>query len=110
MRLTTACGEVFEFLRPVEEYFSFPGIIALNNYVLVSIVNFSDDLARQALRLRSCSTTVRIAGSIWLHPNCRTMPIVKRRQFEQRKSHAEASGEATFLEAFVVDDLTGRGR
>ncbi len=28
MWLTTACGEVFEFLRPVEEYFAFPGIMA----------------------------------------------------------------------------------
>jgi arginine decarboxylase len=49
--LTTACGEVFDFLRPLEEYFAFPGVSALQQLRLSFDRGAYEDLARQTLRL-----------------------------------------------------------
>jgi arginine decarboxylase len=51
MWLITACGEVFDFLRPLEDYFAFPGITALEQLRSSFDRGLFDDLARQALRL-----------------------------------------------------------
>jgi len=51
MWLITACGEVFEFLRPLEDYFAFPGVAALEQLRASFDRGAYDDLARQTLRL-----------------------------------------------------------
>lgn len=51
MWLTTACGEVFEFLRRLEDYFAFPGVTALEQLRSNLDRGMFDDLARQTLRL-----------------------------------------------------------
>ncbi len=51
MWLTTACGEVFDYLRPLEEYFAFPGVTALEQLRTSFDQRAYDDLVRQSLRL-----------------------------------------------------------
>ncbi len=51
MWLTTACGEVFEFLSPLEDFFAFPGVAALEQLRATFNRGNFDDLARQTLRL-----------------------------------------------------------
>ena len=51
MWLTTACGEVFDFLRPLEDYFAFPGVTALEQLRSNLDRGLFEDLARQTLRL-----------------------------------------------------------
>ncbi len=76
MWLTTACGEVFDFLRPLEDYFAFPGVTALQQLR----ANFD----RGALRRPGASDAApgaddeqwsRIGDSTWLRRGCKTMPI-----------------------------------
>lgn len=49
--LTTACGEVFDFLLPIEDYFAFPGISAVEQLRSSLDRGNYTDLARQTLRL-----------------------------------------------------------
>jgi arginine decarboxylase len=51
MWLTDACTEVFNFLRPLEEYFVFPGRIAMDQVCASFEKKKYEDFARQTLRL-----------------------------------------------------------
>ncbi|WP_442505128.1 aminotransferase class I/II-fold pyridoxal phosphate-dependent enzyme [Novipirellula sp. SH528] len=51
MWLTDACTEVFNFLRPLEEYFVFPGLAALEQVCTSFESRRYEDFARQTLRM-----------------------------------------------------------
>lgn len=51
MWLTTVCGEVFEFLMPLEDYFAFPGVAALEQLRSSFLKGSYEELTRQTLRL-----------------------------------------------------------
>lgn len=51
MWLTDACAEVFNFLRPLEEFFVFPGRPALDQIAVTFEQKRYEDLARQTIRM-----------------------------------------------------------
>ncbi len=51
MWLTDACTEVFNFLRPLEDFFVFPGRPALEQVATTFEQKRYEDLARQTIRM-----------------------------------------------------------
>ncbi len=107
MWLTTACGEVFDFLRPVEEYFAFPGTTALEQLRSNFDRRSYDELARQTLRLvrmmnNGAYRRLDLASSR-LQDYADLLNVAKLSEEIHTRIRQE---RRLYFEALVVDDLT----
>ena len=105
--LTAACGEVFDFLIPLEDYFAFPGIAAVEQLRSSLDRGMYIDLARQTLRL------VRMMNN----GACRRLDLAssRLRDYADLLNVAKLSEEIhtrirqerrLYFETLVVDDVT----
>ncbi len=107
MWLTTACGEVFDFLQPIEEFFAFPGVTALEQLRSNLSRGKFEDLARQTLRLvrmmnNESYRRLDLASS-QLKDYADLLNVAKLSEEVHTRIRQE---RRLYFEALVVDDLT----
>ncbi len=107
MWLMTACGEVFDFLFPLEDYFAFPGVAALEQLRASFDSGALDDLARQTLRLvrmmnNGSYRRLDLAASR-LHDYADLLNVAKLSEEIHTRIRQE---QRLYFEVLVVDDLS----
>ncbi len=105
--LVTACNEVFDFLRPLEDYFAFPGVTALEQLRANFDRGSYNDLARQTMRLvrmmnNGAYRRLDLASSR-LRDYADLLNITKLSEELHTRIRQE---RRLYFEALVVDDLT----